>query len=81
MTRHHGPGGVPPGASGGLRHMVRPHQPRRTAPAATDKAMATAEVDMERTVSCPLASSRPAWGLLRVTDIRKSPDTRERISM
>ncbi len=34
-----------------LRHSVRPHQTRRTRPAATERAMAAAEVDMDRTVS------------------------------
>src|SRR5579872_3288986 len=62
-----------------VRHMVRPHHPSRTAPAATDRAMATPDVDRDRTVTCPLASCRPPWGLFRVTAMRKSPETRERI--
>jgi hypothetical protein len=61
--------------------MVRPHQLRRTAPAATVRAMATADVDIDRTVSSPPANWSPAAGLFRVTDMRKSPETRERISM
>jgi hypothetical protein len=43
--------------------------------------MATADVDMDLTVTSPPANWRPPWGLTRAIDMRKSPDTRERISM
>ena len=55
------------------RHSVRPHQAARTSAAPADRAMATAEVDMDRTVSCPFARTRTPCGLDSVTSTRKSP--------
>ena len=59
------------------RHSVRPHHTRRTTTAPTDSAMATAEVDRERTVSWPSASTRLPSGLVSCTSIWKSPEVRD----
>lgn len=56
-----------------LRQMVCPHQASTTAAAATDSAIDAAEMDIARTVSYPLARTRPPVGLVRVTDTRKLP--------
>jgi hypothetical protein len=47
--------------------------------AATDRAMATAEVDIDRTVSAPAARTSAPFGLATVTSIRKSPAVRARM--
>ena len=59
--------GAPPGSGRATR--FAPTTPSRTTTAPTDRAMATAEVERERTVSSPPARTRCPSGLTSVTSI------------